>query len=194
MSRNISLTEKKQIALIQNSNHNEIMQFIWSNPTFRFTGSASQVFVERGNSEEILAYIATRPLPERGELALIQRGVHQEILTYVKGHKLFEAAEKILIQRGVQEEILAYLEANSFSAGAVEELIHRGDQQEIEKAASRSSFGYKGELELISFGVHRHIMAYIKIRKFCHPASLQALFKRENKEEIDLYKSLYGVQ
>ncbi len=194
MSRNISLTDKKQIALIQNGTHNEMMQFIWANPTFRFSGSASKVFVERGNSEEILAYIATRTLPERGELALIQRGVHQEILTYVKGHKLFEAAEKMLIQRGVPDEILAYLEANSFSAGAVEELIHRGDLQEIEKAAARSSFGYKGELELINFGVHRHIMAYIKIREFCHTASLQALFKRDNKEEIELYKSLYGVQ
>ena len=84
MSRNISLTEKKQIALIQNGNHNEILQFIWANTAFRFTGSASQVFVERGNSEEILAYIATRPLPERGELALLKRGMPQEILTYVK--------------------------------------------------------------------------------------------------------------
>lgn len=194
MSRNISLTEKKQIALIQNGNHDEIMKFIKTNQSFRFAPSAAQIFVERGNSEEIMAYIAMRPLAERGELALLQRGVHQEILTYVKGHKLFEAAEKILIQRGVQEEILAYLEANSFSAGAVEELIHRGDLQEIEKAAARSSFGYQGELELINFGVHRHIMAYIKIRKFCHTASLQALFKRDNKEEIELYKSLYGVQ
>ena len=194
MSRNISLTEKKQIALIQNGNHNEILQFIWANTAFRFTGSASQVFVERGNSEEILAYIATRPLPERGELALLKRGMPQEILTYVKGHKLFESAEKILIQRGVQDEILAYLDTNSFSADAVKELNHRGDLQEIEKAAARSSFGYKGELELISFGIHRHIMTYIKIRSFCHPASLQALFKRGDKEEIELYKSLYGVQ
>ena len=61
MSGNISLTEKKQIALLQNSNHDEILKFIWTHPSFRFTANVSLIFVERGNTEEILAYIATRP-------------------------------------------------------------------------------------------------------------------------------------
>lgn len=194
MSVNSSLTEKKQIALLQNGNHDEILKFIWSNPSFRFTPNASHIFVERGDSEEILAYIATRPLPERGEIALIKRGIHQEILAYTKGHKLYEAAEKALIKRGVKDEILAYLEINSFSAGAIVDLIRRGNIEEIEKAASRCSFGARGEVELINFGVHRHIMAYIKIRKFCNEAALKALFKRKNEAEIELYKTLYGVQ
>ena len=194
MSGNISLTEKKQIALLQNSSHDEILKFIWTNPSFRFTANASLIFVERGNTEEILAYIATRPLPERGEIALIKRGLHQEILSYTKGHKLFEVAEKALINRGVKDEILAYLESNSFSAGALIDLIKRGDVEEIEKAAKRCSFGAQGEIELINFGVHRQIMAYIKIRKFCNDAALKALFKRGNQEEIELYKVLYGVQ
>ena len=167
MSRNISLTEKKQIALIQNGNHDEIMKFIKTNQSFRFAPSVAQIFVERGNSEEIMAYIAMRPLAERGELALIKRGMHQEILAYVKGHKLYEDAEKAL--------------------------IHRGEYQEIEKAAKRCAFGFSGELELINFGVHRHIMAYIKIRKFNNCAALNAFFKRKNMDEIELYKSLYGV-
>ena len=182
MSGNISLTEKKQIALLQNGNHDEILKFIWTNPSFRFTANASLIFVERGNTEEILAYIATRPLPERGEIALIKR------------HKLFEVAEKALINRGVKDEILAYLEINSFSAGALIDLIKRGDVEEIEKAAKRCSFGVQGEVELINFGVHRQIMAYIKIRRFCNDAALNALFKRGNQEEIELYKVLYGVQ
>lgn len=194
MSRNISLTEKKQIALIQNAGHDEILKFIWTYPSFRFTANASLIFIERGNTEEILAYIATRPLPERGEIALIKRGMHQEILAYVKGHKLFEVAEKALIKRGVKDEILAYLEVNSFSAGAITDLIHRGDYQEIEKAAKRSSLGAQGELELINFGVHRQIIAYIKIRKFCNEVALNALFERGDKDEIELYKFLYGVQ
>lgn len=194
MSRNISLTEKKQIALIQNGNHDEIMKFIKTNQSFRFAPSAAQIFVERGNSEEIIAYIAMRPLAERGELALIKRGMHQEILAYVKGHKLYEDAEKALLHRGNSEEILAYLDGNSFSAGAITDLIHRGDYQEIEKAAKRCAFGFSGELELINFGVHRHIMAYIKIRKFNNCAALNAFFKRKNMDEIELYKSLYGVK
>lgn len=194
MSGNISLTEKKQIALIQNGNHDEILNFIWAHPSFRFTPTASQVFIERGNSEEILAYIAVRPLPERGEIALIKRGVHHEILAYTKGHKLYEAAEKALIKRGVRDEILAYLDSNSFSSGAVIEFIHSGDLEEIEKAAARTSFGYLGEQELISFGVHRHIMAYIKIRRFCNENSFKALLKRGNEQEIELYKSLYGAK
>ena len=142
MSGNISLTEKKQIALIQNGNHDEILKFIWAHPSFSFTPTASQVFIERGNSEEILAY----------------------------------------------------LDSNSFSSGAVIEFIHSGDLEEIEKAAAHTSFGYLGEQELISFGVHRHIMAYIKIRRFCNENSFKALLKRGNEQEIELYKSLYGAK
>lgn len=194
MSRNISLTEKKQFALIQNASHDEILKFISDNPSFRFTSNASKVFVERGNSEEILAYIATRPLAERGEIALINRGMHNEILAYAQKHKLYESAEKALIKRGVGKEILAYLEINSFSANAMVDLVYRGSTDEIEKAAKRGSLGFQGEIELINFGIHRHIMTYIKIRRFCNEVALKAFFERGNEQEIELYKSLYGVQ
>lgn len=194
MRKKISLTEKEQFALIQNASHDELLKFISDNLSFRFTENASKVFVERGNSEEILAYISTRSLAERGEIALIKRGVHNEILAYTQKYKLCESAEKALIQRGVETEILAYLEINSFCANAMVDLIYRGNIDEIEKAARRSSFGFKAENELINFGVHRHIMAYIKIRKFCSEEALKAFFKRGNESEIVLYKFLYEAQ
>ena len=193
MEKRKSFTEKELMALIQSGNHEEIMKFLKVHQGMPFTPAASQLFVDRGNSEEILAYIKHAPLPERGEIALIKRGEREEILPYIKKYKLLPYSEVKLIRRGVHEEIMCYLKRFKLVEKAVIELIHRDNEEEVCYAAKKQEFGFAGELELLRFGIKRQIMAYIQHRRFCRNVVERLFFKRNEPEEVATYKSLYPV-
>lgn len=192
MKEYASLSEKADIAFLTNGTHEEIMQLLNSASFKGFSAATSQLFIERGNSEEIKCYLVFHPLPERGQLALLKRGFHAEIMLCVKYHKFHPSSEKTFIRRGVHEEIMAYLEKFPLFPESIVALIQRARPEEIEKAAQKGSFDEKGELELIDFGIHRLIMFYIKHRKL-QPKAQKALFLRGNPTEISLYKKLYNA-
>lgn len=193
MEEKKSFTEKELMALIQNGSHEEFMNFLQMHKGMPFTQAASQLFIERGNSEEILAHIEHVHLPERGEIALLKRGERKEIMAYIGKYKFMPEAEANLIRRGVHEEIMLHLQRYKLFEKAIPELIHRNNLKEFCYAAAKQDFGYAGELELLRFGVKRQILAYIIHRRFCFNVVERLLLARNEPEEVALYTSLYQV-
>lgn len=190
MVEKVSPSEKKHIILLSDNKHEEIMSLITSKDFRGFSPLGSQLFIERGNSKEIMAYVVSHPLPERGELALFKRGISSEIIAYVLLHQPHSDSEHYLIKRGVHPEIMALLENHKLFSGSVVALIQRSQPDEIEKAARKGIFDEEGELELIRFGVHRLIMIYIGCREL-QPKAKEALYRRNHTDEISLYEKKY---